>query len=172
MIPDVFTRVAQDKVLTGAGIGGLFFSGSIDLSTQGASYTRDIGRGESIWARFEVTEAFVSAAGARLVWQVVVSADDDASFFSSNPVFLVRSPTLDGLLNLPSSALTLGAVFYLAVPSIPQHLAGLVPGRRYMGVLWNLSDANTFTAGKMTVDFGNFSGQARPPIYKSGVNGP
>lgn len=168
---DKFTRVAENKDLTGAGLVGLFFSNAYDLDRNTQSL-RDIGRGATLSARCQVTEAFVSAAGATLLWQVVVASNDDSGFFNLSPVFLIRSPTTPAFVNLAAADLTLGAEWILPIPPIPMHQIGTVPGRRYMGVIWGLGDANTFTAGKMTVDIGVAKEMARPNYFRTGFTGP
>jgi hypothetical protein len=170
-ILDVFGRVATSKAITGAGVAGLFFSDSIDVSATGL-VLRDLGRGNKLTARFEVTEAFVTSTGARLLWHIVVATNDDSGFFNSSPVFLTRSPVDDTFANLAAAKLALGNQYLVPIPPIPQHELGASAGRRYLGVVWQLNDANQFTAGKMTVDIGIHEDLLKPPVFRSGYTGP
>lgn len=169
-IIDVFQRVSENQALTGPGIAGNFVSSSIDLSPEGvAGKFRDVGRGNELALRIQVTEAF-SGAATQLDTTLVVSDDSDAGFFITNLINLSKWSNLN-------QALTLNAVFTLPLATIPQHMlqAPLGPngqaGRRYLGVLYTVIGGE-YATGKVTADFGHWRDTAQPALHKIGYSGP
>lgn len=170
-IIDVFERVSENQALTGGGVAGNFLSRPIDLSPSGViGKYRDVGRGNELAFRVQVTEAF--GGGDATALNVTVIVNDDGS---ENVLALANTINLVQWNNI-TAVLTLGAVFTIPVPTIPQHMiqspAG-EPGRRYLSLLYTATGGTgNYGTGKVTCDFGHWRDTAQPSIHKIGYAGP
>ena len=165
MITDIFAVVSNNQSLTGAPplLGATAFaSNAIDLATSGlTSRLRDIGRGNPVSMRLQVTEAF-SGTATSLEFGIVLA--DSSDLVTTN---LTRLP----LWRQTTSQLVLNSNFILQLPPIPLHLLGTAKGRRYLGVLYTPA-GGTFTTGKVNADFGAWSDNTVPPVRSIGYVGP
>lgn len=171
-IIDVFQRVSENQALTGGGLAGNFFSKSIDLTPSAvAARFRDVGRGNEIALRVQVTETFTSGGGGATALDItIVTADvDDTGFFATNLVNLAKWSNVKAVL-------TLGAVFTLPVPTIPRHMLDALPGspgRRFLGVVYTGTGGDlTFDTGKVTAEFGHWRDATIPSIHGIAYKGP
>jgi hypothetical protein len=166
VIIDKFLQVSDNQALTGAGVGGNFFSSAVKLSSGIAATFRDIGRGNELALRIHVAEAF-SGTATILDTTLVVSDDDDSGFFLTNLINLTKWSNA-------TAVLTLNATFSLPLATIPKHMLDLVsaePGRRYLGVLYS-AIGGTYTTGKVTADFGPWRDASAPSMHGTGYRGP
>ena len=165
MITDIFALVSSNQALTGVPplLGATAFaSNAIDLTVGGnAARFRDIGRGNPIALRLQVTEAF-SGTATSLEFGIVLA--DSTDLVTTN---LTRLP----LWRQTTGQLVLNSNFILQLPPIPLHLLGTAKGRRYLGVLYTPA-GGTFTTGKVNADFGAWSDGAVPPLHAIGYVGP
>jgi hypothetical protein len=108
----------------------------------------DLGRGNSLVARFEVTTTFAGAGGNTGAFNVVVADADDAATIVTTGTLLVRGPTLN------TAALVAGTFYELALPELsslaiasgPNPLRGF--GRRYIALCMAcLATATDWTQG-------------------------
>lgn len=163
-ILDKFGEVSLNQALTGAGLGGFFFSSAIQLTADVAARFRDVGRGNNMALRMQVTEAF-GGGGGTVDTTIVVSDDNDAGFFLTNLVTLAKVSNI-------TDVLTLNATFIIPLSPIPDHLAvSGSPGRRYLGVTY-LVGGGTYTTGKVTCEFGHWQDTPKPPIHGIAYKGP
>lgn len=126
----------------GAATGQAVTATAVSTNTIDLSQARDVGAGETLFARFYVDTAVTAAGAATVRFEVITSASADLS-----------SPTVIGASgDIGKASLTLGARVSVPVP------ANLITplGQRYLGVRYTVSTgpltAGTFTAFITTAD--------------------